>query len=732
MKYLGKDFRLRVKIGGVFYTLDGETSTSGTMSREMPDITNKNSMPWRELMPSCGVLSMSMKVSGFTSSSLPVSSIRELFNAAFYGNEVQVQMASLNSDDIFGEGKTIITSLDRSGDKNAAETYNITLESVSPMSSGDAVLKVTTPVFTPYGGYVSPTAFITINDAIVGASIWYTLDGSTPTVGSRLYTAPFSLPSWFGFWSFASATSNITSVVLSGPIPGLPGSIAASTSSGSLSQPGGIYGAASSVAANYTGDITVMCNVSVSGTNSTDSGARWGLIRNLNSGTFDKFTVVVGYHSGVLSVFGYIGTTVLPITYVSSVTTVHVTLRLSDTAWTLFVNGTAVSNGTGVSYDGSSSDVGGYLPPSSGSGDTFFSIDNAGVFKGALSDARIAAIAGGSVPSFVYESSTTAKAFATKVGLIDSDVATAVYKASFLIAYGFSPLLVKDATTYSDLYSVPFVSGDMYSPPLYVAERDAVYMPRATGNIGKFTISSYSNLTGQSSTITARGIGRVGNVILAQWLVSFGTNPMARSTDYGDTWTAFTGPLATNSQAYGVGMCASSTRFVTVGTLANAGAPTFAQSSDSVTWTTASLPDSALLGQAYYVSAVNNIVVCVGTKNPSNNTLRVNVSNDGGISWSAAATLDGMSTASPIMLLNDKYYFYFAVSNGSYYYSADGSNWTYVPTPPTGSISAILGSVAADMWFNTTTGIRSYSPANGWSAVKSSISPSYMYSGNFP
>jgi carbohydrate binding protein with CBM56 domain/chitobiase/beta-hexosaminidase-like protein len=60
---------------------------------------------------------------------------------------------------------------------------------------GSTTTAVATPTFSPPGGQYTSTQTVTISTATSGATIRYTVDGSTPTASSTLYSGPISVPS---------------------------------------------------------------------------------------------------------------------------------------------------------------------------------------------------------------------------------------------------------------------------------------------------------------------------------------------------------------------------------------------------------------------------------------------------------------------------------------------------------------------------------------------------------
>jgi hypothetical protein len=78
--------------------------------------------------------------------------------------------------------------------------------------------KATAPTFSPAGGKISGTQKITLSDAISGAAIYYTTDGSTPSPGEGgtvKYTAPFTLAASATVKAMATATGYLNSPVSS-------------------------------------------------------------------------------------------------------------------------------------------------------------------------------------------------------------------------------------------------------------------------------------------------------------------------------------------------------------------------------------------------------------------------------------------------------------------------------------------------------------------------------------
>jgi glucosylceramidase len=111
-------------------------------------------------------------------------------------------------------GATIYYTLDGSTPTTSSSQYStpLTISSTTTVSaiaaaSGDTNSAVGTatytislptlpaPQFSPAGGTFTSTQSVTISESTAGATIYYTLDGSTPTTSSTKYTTPLSISS---------------------------------------------------------------------------------------------------------------------------------------------------------------------------------------------------------------------------------------------------------------------------------------------------------------------------------------------------------------------------------------------------------------------------------------------------------------------------------------------------------------------------------------------------------
>jgi Legume lectin domain/Chitobiase/beta-hexosaminidase C-terminal domain len=89
------------------------------------------------------------------------------------------------------------------------------LQSAVTSATYTLVSQIPAPTFSPGSGTYSVPQNITISDTNSGATFYYTLDGSTPTTGSAIYSGPVVLSKSGTIKAIAVATGKVTSTVAS-------------------------------------------------------------------------------------------------------------------------------------------------------------------------------------------------------------------------------------------------------------------------------------------------------------------------------------------------------------------------------------------------------------------------------------------------------------------------------------------------------------------------------------
>lgn len=128
MKYCGKDFLIQKEdlVTPLTYnTVAALRSTGMSINNEQVDVTEKGSMPWRQLIE-CGVRTISLTGAGIFTDDATHDEL--VADAMTDGQTIRnFQIVSGRGDKFAGPFQ--IASLERTGEYNGAEEYSISLES---------------------------------------------------------------------------------------------------------------------------------------------------------------------------------------------------------------------------------------------------------------------------------------------------------------------------------------------------------------------------------------------------------------------------------------------------------------------------------------------------------------------------------------------------------------------------------------------------------------------------
>ena len=121
----GADFRVEVMFGGDWTPVPGERTSTGRISNETVDSTVKGDYNQYRTLTPCGLRTTEISVSGVLRDDLSRTFFNFLMNRSFDGQIIEARID--DSGDIICDSKYIVASLERSGEFNTAEVYNITL-----------------------------------------------------------------------------------------------------------------------------------------------------------------------------------------------------------------------------------------------------------------------------------------------------------------------------------------------------------------------------------------------------------------------------------------------------------------------------------------------------------------------------------------------------------------------------------------------------------------------------
>jgi Chitobiase/beta-hexosaminidase C-terminal domain len=562
-----------------------------------------------------------------------------------------------------------------------ALTSNITLSAIvvatgyddSGVASAAYIVNTNpaTPVISPAGGTFSAAQTVTITDATQGATIYYTLDGSTPTASSTPYSAPFTVSSTETVSAIAISTGGSSTIATAAFTLNLP--VAAAPT---FNPAAGTYTAAQQVAlSSVTPGASIYYTTDGSTPTATPSELYSSPISVTTSETINAIATAAGVVQSAMSSAAY---------------TIHINVPAPTispaTGATLPINGTVTLSNTDANAV------------------MYYTTD-------------------GSKPS-ASSSKYTAPISVTTVGsvtinaiAVDTGASSTVATASYTVAADGTPIngtvmsgtqAVKTATI--QLYSAGIVQTPTPSQPGYGTSGTALGSPVTTDSNGKFSITAYicSASPNDLLYVVASG-GDSGNGTNASLQLMAVLGPCGSLS----TSSVMVNEVTTVASVY------SLAQFMT--TAPNVGAPAsnyrglsnaFATVGNLVNATTGQAPDHTpayTTSFALDTNIVNNSTVPQARINTLANALNACTSNSGGCSglFTAATPNSGTAPATTLQAIlniaqnpgNNAAKLYAAASGSSAFSPAllaAPNDWTLALTFTGGGLGVASNIVATD------------------------------------
>ncbi len=128
-KYCGSELLIQVETtpgGGTYATIGATNTATITIGNETVNVTDKGGMPFRELL-GCGENTLTVSGGGYVSDDANFDIAHAAAVGGGPGSIINFTIISAKGDSYVGAFQ--VSSFERSGDHNTAETFTFTLES---------------------------------------------------------------------------------------------------------------------------------------------------------------------------------------------------------------------------------------------------------------------------------------------------------------------------------------------------------------------------------------------------------------------------------------------------------------------------------------------------------------------------------------------------------------------------------------------------------------------------